>query len=79
LHGIEQKMRGEKAESPAELAKRRKSDPASHGDIAWAGAPASHAAENGGGPFICAKIEHPTPTFRRARGVGTFKGTSWPL
>jgi len=54
-------------------------NPASHGDIAWAGALASRAAEKGGGPVAYAKIERHTPNFGRAWGVGTFKGTSWPL
>jgi len=54
-------------------------NPASHGDIAWVGALASHAAEKGGGPLAYAKIERHTPNFGRAWGVGTFKRTSWPF
>ena len=54
-------------------------NPASHGDIAWAGALASHAAETGGTPVAFAGIGRTTPNFGRAFGVGTFKATSCPL
>ena len=54
-------------------------NPASHGDIAWAGALASHAAKTGGAPVACAGLGRTTPNFGRAWGVGTFKRTSWPF
>lgn len=46
--------------------------------IAWAGALASHAAETGGSPVACAKIDHHS-NIGRAFGVGKLKATSWPL
>jgi len=37
-------------------------NPASHGDIAWAGALASHAAETGSAPVAFARLSNPRPT-----------------
>ena len=54
-------------------------NPASHGDIAWAGALASHAAETGGTPVAFAGIGRTTPNFGRFLGVGKITATSWPL
>ena len=54
-------------------------NPASHGDIAWAGALASHAAATASNPVAFAGIGRTTPNFSRAFGVGTFKASSWPL
>ena len=47
-------------------------NPASHGDIAWAGALASHAAEKGSAPVAYARIAPHlrTPDFGRAFRVG---------
>jgi phage FluMu gp28-like protein len=47
-------------------------NPNSHGDIAWAGALASRAAEQGGGPLACVTIPHHrnTSDFSRAFGLG---------
>ena len=52
-------------------------NPASHGDIAWAGALASRAAEKGGGPVAFGKLERTTPDIGRLFGVGKFRGDSW--
>jgi len=54
-------------------------NPASHGDIAWAGALASHAAEQGGNSVAFAGIGRATPNFSRALGVGAFRANAWPL
>ena len=54
-------------------------NPASHGDIAWAGALASRAAETGGTPVAFAGFGRTTPNFGRAFGVGTLKANSCPL
>jgi len=51
----------------------------SHGDIAWAGALASHAAETGGSPLAFAALARPTPNFGRALGVGKLQPHSCPL
>ncbi len=54
-------------------------NPASHGDLAWAGALASHAAATSSAPVAFARIDRAIPAFGRAFGVGTFKATAWPL
>jgi hypothetical protein len=51
----------------------------SHGDIGWAGAPGSHAAEKGGSPLAFTGLDRTTHNIGRAFGVGTFKATSCPL
>ena len=60
-------------------ARRKAPITASHGDIAWAGALASHAAETASSPLAFAKLDRTTPNFGRAFGVGTLKANSCPL
>jgi len=57
-------------------------NPSSHGDIAWAGALASHAAAISRAPVAFAALPHPiarASDFSRAFGVKNSIDTRWPL